>query len=77
MVAKLTNPEVAAGDSERAPSVEPVFGTANAKRGMRVFLVRGLNRVSDDRRFQILVTNIQKLEGLPLATPIPAEHGVT
>lgn len=73
MIAKMTDPEVAASYSERASSIEPVFGNVKANRGLRAFLVRGLQRVSDDWRFEMLVTNVQKLKGLLPTTPIPAK----
>lgn len=76
MTEKMTDPEIAAGYRTRASSIEPVFGNVRHNRGMRAFLVRGLARVSQDWRFEMAVTNTQKLmkmgRGLhprPLPTP--------
>lgn len=64
MARKMTAPEIAASYSERAASIEPVFGNIKENRGMRSFRVRGLDRVTHDWRFEALVTNVQKLMGL-------------
>ena len=73
MAAKMTDPEIAASYRERAAWIEPVFGNVKGNRGMREFLVRGLQRVSDDWRFEMLITNMQRLMRLKLAPTLATE----
>ena len=60
MAAKMTDPGIAASYRERASSIEPISGNVKTNRGVRAFLVRGLQRVSDDWRFETLITNMQR-----------------
>lgn len=71
MAAKMTDPAIAASYRDRASSIELVFANVKANRGMRSFLVRGVQRVSDDWRFEMLITNLQRLMQLGLR-PAPA-----
>jgi transposase len=61
MAEKMNDEEVQASYRVRAGSIEPVFGHVKGNRGMRQFLFRGLERVSHDWRFEMAVTNIEKL----------------
>ena len=73
MAAKMTDPAIAASYRDRASSIELVFANVKANRGMRTFLVRGLKRVSDDWRFEMLITNMQRLMRLQLVPTIPTK----
>jgi len=47
----------------RKQTVEPVFGQIKAARGFRQFLLRGLEKVSDEWRLICIAHNLLKLAG--------------
>ncbi len=47
----------------RKQTVEPVFGQIKAARGFRQFLLRGLEKVSDEWRLVCMAHNLLKLAG--------------
>jgi hypothetical protein len=61
MLAKLKTKEGKKIYSERKTSVEPVFGQIKEARGIRGFLLRGIEQVKDEWKLICLTHNILKL----------------